>query len=131
PAGLPGLPVRRHHGRHREWLRAPNPRLQVALPGRLPGRVTEATMPKRFANLAFMTPGIAWLAVFFLVPMIALATYSFWSVSNYQIVPGFSLHNYRKAVGDPIFLDLTIRTIRIAVITTVLSMIIAYPVAYY
>ncbi len=88
-------------------------------------------MPKRFANLAFMTPGIAWLAVFFLVPMIALATYSFWSVSNYQIVPGFSLHNYRKAVGDPIFLDLTIRTIRIAVITTVLSMIIAYPVAYY
>lgn len=88
-------------------------------------------MTKRFANAAFMTPGIAWLAVFFLVPMIALATYSFWSVSNYQIVPGFALHNYRKAIGDPIFLDLTIRTIRIAVVTTALSMIIAYPVAYY
>lgn len=88
-------------------------------------------MTKRFANAVLMSPGLVWLGVFFLVPMIALATYSFWSVSNYRIVPGLSFHNYQKAIGDPIFLDLTIRTIRIAVVTTLLSMIVAYPVAYY
>jgi len=76
-------------------------------------------------------PGLAWLAVFFLVPMLALFVYSFWSVANYQIVTGFSLHNYTKALGSFIYLEITIRTIRIALVTTVLSLLIAYPVAYY
>lgn len=88
-------------------------------------------MSKRFANVVLSAPGLAWLVVFFLVPMIALFVYSFWSVANYQIVPGFSLHNYRNALGNPIFLDLTLRTIRIAVVTTVISLIVAYPVAYF
>lgn len=88
-------------------------------------------MIRRLSNIALITPSTGWLTAFFLVPMIALFVYSFWTVANYQIVPGFTLDNYEKALGSTIYLEVTLRTIRISVVTTIISLLIAYPVAYY
>src|SRR5581483_11620675 len=37
---------------------------------------------------------VAYSLVFFLAPLVFLVVLGFWTVENYQIVPGFSLANY-------------------------------------
>lgn len=88
-------------------------------------------MGRRLQSLILLAPGTLWLVAFFLVPLVAVAVYSFWRVETYQIVPDFGLHNYVKALTGTIYFDVAVRTVRIAVVVTVISFLIGYPVAYY
>lgn len=87
-------------------------------------------MKGRGAALAFVTPGLAWLIALFLLPMLIIAVYSVWRVADYVIVPDFTLANYRR-LTSALYLDVTLRTLRVAIVTTVLSLLIGYPVAYF
>jgi spermidine/putrescine transport system permease protein len=69
--------------------------------------------------------------VFFLAPLFVLFIYSFWVVENYRIVVDPGLRNYTKIISGEIYYSVAIRTIRIALVVTVLSLLIGYPVAYY
>ena len=42
---------------------------------------------------------VAYTAAFFLVPLAFFVVLGFWRVQDYQIVPGFSLENYRDIAG--------------------------------
>jgi len=82
-------------------------------------------------RLILLTPGTFWLMVFFLAPLFVLFIYSFWVVENYRIVVDPGLRNYTKIISGEIYYGVAIRTIRIALVVTVLSLLISYPVAYY
>ena len=87
-------------------------------------------MTTRPAALAFVGPGLAWMLGLFLVPMLIIATYSVWRVADYAIVPDFTALNYARLTGK-LYVDVTLRTFRVAVVTTVLALLIGYPVAFY
>lgn len=44
----------------------------------------------------FLTPLALWLGVLFLLPLLFLLWIGFWTVENFQAVPGFSFDNYRE-----------------------------------
>ena len=77
-----------------------------------------------------MAPANTWLLIFFGLPLLTVVVVSFWSVVDYKLVPGFGLHSYEKLI-QPLYLDILGRTFVIAVIVTVLSAFIGYPVAYF
>ena len=83
---------------------------------------------ERFTLLA---PGTAWLTIFFLLPLLAVFLYSFWTVENYRIVADPGLRNYSKIVTGDIYYGVAIRTFRIAFMVTAASLLISYPVAYF
>jgi len=79
-----------------------------------------------------LLPGMAWLAIFFAIPLVTLFATSLQSpvegkTGRYQ--PGFQFSNYSDAIAQywPQFL----RSFLYAGVATVLALVIAYPLAYF
>ncbi|MCD8248593.1 MAG: ABC transporter permease [Lachnospiraceae bacterium] len=84
---------------------------------------------KRFSKLAI--PYIAWAVLMLLLPMLLIAVYSFTDQGNSIIPFTFTLDNYVKFFTDPDFLLILWRSILIALKTTVLCLLLGYPIAYF
>ena len=77
-------------------------------------------------------PGVGWLLLFFIVPIVMIFAVSLGARGdNDQIVfDRLSLDNYARAF-DPTFLPTAWNSIRFALATTVLCLLIGYPIAYW
>ena len=84
---------------------------------------------KRFSQLAI--PYVVWAAIMLLLPMALIAMYSFTEPGNSIISFSFTLDHYIKFFTDPDFLLILWRSIMIAVKTTVICLLLGYPVAYF
>ena len=77
-----------------------------------------------------LVPSMVWLAVFFVIPMLIVVAVSFASRTAYgQIVFGWTFQNYARFL-DPLYISIFGRTIFIAVVTTVCTILMGYPLAY-
>ncbi|CCX75893.1 aBC transporter permease protein [Dorea sp. CAG:105] len=84
---------------------------------------------KRFQQLAW--PYIVWSVMMLVLPMALIALYSVMNQGNSIISFSFTLEHYAKFFTDPDFLLILWRSILIAVKTTVLCLLLGYPIAYY
>ncbi|WP_020061785.1 ABC transporter permease [Bacillus sp. 123MFChir2] len=75
-------------------------------------------------------PTVAWLLIFFLVPLLFVLAFAFLQRGTYGTVEmSFTLENIKR-VFDPLYMETLWETVKIAVITTVLCLLIGYPFAY-
>lgn len=84
---------------------------------------------KRFSQLAL--PYIVWAAMMLVLPMALIALYSFMQQGNSIISFSFTLEHYVKFFTDPDFLLILWRSLLIAIKTTVICLLLGYPVAYF
>ena len=84
---------------------------------------------KRFSQLA--VPYIAWAAMMLILPMALIVLYSFTTQGNSIISFSFTLEHYVKFFTDPDFLIILWRSLVIAFKTTVICLLLGYPVAYF
>jgi spermidine/putrescine transport system permease protein len=86
----------------------------------------------RSRMLALLGPGLGWLAVFFALPLVFIFIVSFGQRDAFGDVsfaqPSFA--NYLRAL-EPTFLTTVWNSLRYATLTTILSIVIAYPMAYW
>jgi len=88
---------------------------------------------QRRARTAYLLllPGIAWLGLFFVVPLVSLFFTSLQSPTGtpgvYQ--PGFEAANYLTAISD--YWPQFVKSFIYSGIATVLALVIAYPLAYF
>ncbi|MGH3033534.1 MAG: ABC transporter permease [Gaiellaceae bacterium] len=78
-----------------------------------------------------LSPALAWLAIFFLVPVVLIFLYS---VNVFAFFPGtqaFTWDAWRAFLDGGPFLDLFWKSIRMSLIVSVVAVIAAYPIAYY
>ena len=76
-------------------------------------------------------PAAFWLGIFFLAPLALILAYSFGTSGIYGgITLGFNPGNYLK-VFDPLYLQITVRTLVIATLTTLFCLALGYPLAYF
>lgn len=74
-------------------------------------------------------PAFAFLAVFFLLPQLIIFLYSLLTRGTYgEIEYIFSFKNYLN-IADPLYLSILLRSLKLAFLTTLISLIIGYPVA--
>jgi spermidine/putrescine transport system permease protein len=76
-------------------------------------------------------PPLLWVGLFLLLPYALMFAHSFWLVRGGVIVHEWNLQNYAKLLRTPVYTDVLFRTARIAGSVTVLSLLLAYPLAYY
>jgi spermidine/putrescine transport system permease protein len=77
-------------------------------------------------------PPLLWVTVFLLVPYAILFCYSFWSVSPAQVIlHNWNLQNYLQLARNPIYLQVLLRSMRIAASVTIFALLLGYPLAYY
>lgn len=74
-------------------------------------------------------PYLGWMAVFIVLPMLFVILYAFTMPGNDVVSIRFTLENFFKFF-DPVFLKVLWESFRIAVITTVLCLLIGYPLAF-
>ncbi|MFO1035637.1 MAG: ABC transporter permease [Geminicoccaceae bacterium] len=78
-----------------------------------------------------LTPAILAVGIFLALALITTLVTSFWSQDYLTIVRDFTLTNYAQTLSEPLFRVLFLRSLWIAGITTLLCVLIAYPIAYY
>ncbi|EGT3607243.1 TPA: ABC transporter permease [Clostridium perfringens] len=85
-------------------------------------------MKNRNKNLSFAAyPYVVWSAIFIVIPLLLIVFFSFTSKVDGRFV--FSLENFQR-LFEPIYFTVFIRSIWLAVLSTVLCLILGYPIAY-
>lgn len=85
---------------------------------------------KKQTGLLYTLPQIAWLIVFFAAPLCIIIAYSFLRKGLYGgVEPHFSLDAY-TAMANPNILLVTWRTLKMSIIATVLTILVALPCGY-
>jgi spermidine/putrescine transport system permease protein len=89
-------------------------------------------MLARFRGTLVVVPAIAWLAIFFLLPLALILVVSFGSRDELGriVLSDLSLDNYRRAF-NPDYLPTLVTALRYAILTTIASLLIGYPLAYW
>jgi spermidine/putrescine transport system permease protein len=91
---------------------------------------------RRRARLDLTTPGLlgpplAWLAVFFVLPVVIVGAYSF---DVYSLNPGphaFTLEAWRAFAHDHVYLRLFWKSVKMSLTVSAIIVLLAYPLAYY
>lgn len=94
-----------------------------------PPRDASAVKPVGKASW-LLAPGLTWLFVFMLVPVLFMVVVSFWSSGYYGTHPDFTFKSYLKIFQSPLYVGQLLKTLRIGAEATLLSLLISYPVAY-
>lgn len=76
-------------------------------------------------------PAVCWLLIFTVAPMFMLVVISLWTPTPFGIKQDWTIDNYRSVFTEPVYLSALFRTLRIAILTTLLSLVAAYPMALY
>lgn len=76
-------------------------------------------------------PPLVWVCVFLIVPYVFLLCFSFWQVRAGVVVHAWTLANYVQLVRNPVYLDVLLRSARIAASVTLLALALGFPLAYF
>ena len=99
--------------------------------GRRPGLRTFFRRSETLRGYALLSPTLVVMALAMCAPTIMMVTLSFWLQSGFEFDTTFSLANYAKVFGNPIFEALFLRTLAISGACALATVLIAYPMAYY
>jgi spermidine/putrescine transport system permease protein len=76
-------------------------------------------------------PPLLWVGLFLLLPYALMFAHSFWAVQDQVVVHHWNVDNYRTLFAKPVYIEVLLRTMRIAASVTVCSLLLGYPLAYY
>ena len=95
--------------------------------------VVEQPAPRRRSRTTawLLAPGMAWMALFLVVPILMMAYVSFWTQTTFKISPTLTLKSWQFFFSSATYLDALWTTIRIWLITLIATLLIGYPVALY
>jgi spermidine/putrescine transport system permease protein len=88
-------------------------------------------MYSRVYKTLVTAPPLLWVGLFLLLPYGLMFAHSLWLVRDGFLVHEWNLENYRKLISNPLYVEVLLRTMRIAASVTVLSILLGYPLAYY
>src|SRR5438132_1930542 len=74
---------------------------------------------------------VAWLVVFFLVPIAIVAAYSFDVYSLFPGKHGFTLAAWREFAHSSVYLALFWKSVKMSLTVSAIIVVLAYPLAYY
>ncbi|MBX2884645.1 MAG: ABC transporter permease [Granulosicoccus sp.] len=84
----------------------------------------------RWQAWRFILPALVWTLAFFVLPFVFMVVMSLWQRVGGNIVASWNLDNYLDFFAKPHHVKALINSIEISLTVTVLSIIIAYPLAW-
>ncbi|MEW2303515.1 ABC transporter permease [Streptomyces sp. NPDC006655] len=80
-----------------------------------------------------LTAPLLWLAVLYLGSLAVLFVSAFWTTDSFtsQVVKVWSADNFHELVTTPVFRQVILRSVGVALAVTALCAVIAFPVAFY
>lgn len=88
-------------------------------------------MNRKLSEWFLTLPSLVWLIFLFLIPSIIVFLYAFKTSDVYgAIESGWTLETFKSLI-TPYYVQITLRTLWLSILTTVLSLSLAIPVGYY
>ncbi len=84
---------------------------------------------KHYKHLVY--PYVVWISIMVVMPMILIMLYAFTKEGNAVTDFVFTLDNFKKFFVDGTNLSILLRSLRVAVITTIVCILIGYPAGYF
>ena len=84
---------------------------------------------KQFRKMTY--PYVVWISIMIVIPMLMILLYAFTKQGNDVTTFLFTLENFKRFFVDTIFLEVLARSLRIAIETTLVCILIGYPAAYF
>ena len=82
-------------------------------------------------GLTLVSPTFLYALLLLAAPLAAIVLLSFWTQQFLTIQRDFTLANYTEALTDPLYRELMLRSLRISGLVTLVTVTLAFPVAYY
>lgn len=83
---------------------------------------------KSFRNMVY--PYLIWSIIMVIIPMLLILVYAFTKEGNSVKTVSFTLENFEKFFSDKLFIEVLLRSLYIALATTVICILLGYPAAY-
>jgi len=83
---------------------------------------------KQFRSMTY--PYVLWITGIIVVPMLLIVLYAFTESGNDVLTFRFTFENFIRFVTDRVFLAVLLRSLYIALGTTVICVLLGYPIAY-
>jgi len=91
----------------------------------------QRALRRRLEIGAMLSPAVLLLTLFILMPLCVVFAYSFALRDPYgAVLPGFTLDNYRE-LFQGVYLLVFVNSFKLAAATTVICLLVGYPVAYF
>ena len=105
---------------------------QMSVSGLTPAAHRALPVVKALSHMRVLglTPAVSWTLAFFVGPLIVMLIYSFYSFTNFRIVSDATLSNYTDFFTNSLFHTAVKNSFIITASTTVISILIAFPLAY-
>ncbi len=94
-------------------------------------RLRRAARTESARGLALVSPPLFYALLMLAAPLGTILLFSFWTQDFLTIDRTFTLDNYREALSDPLYGELLFRSLRIAGAVTVVTVLLAFPIAYF
>lgn len=76
-------------------------------------------------------PGVLFILVTLLLPLLAIFMFSFWRTESYELYPDWNLDNYRVLFTEAAYRTFLLRSLLGAAATSLICLLYAWPVAYF
>ena len=82
-------------------------------------------------GLLLVSPTFLYAILLLAAPLILVVMFSFWTQDYLDLDTTPTLANYKEAWSEPLYRELMLRSLRISVLVTTVTVLSAFPVAYY
>ena len=78
-----------------------------------------------------VSPPALYALLLLAAPLLTIVMFSFWTQNFMEVDRTFRLDNYREALTDPLYRTLMLRSLRVAGLVTLVTVLLAFPIAYF
>lgn len=82
-------------------------------------------------TLLLLSPGVLWIALFLMAPLIMMVYVSFWTQTTFTIKSDLTLQSWINFFNSDTYFGALLRTIRIWLTVLIITLVIGYPVALF
>lgn len=82
-------------------------------------------------GFALISPPLLYSALVLAAPLVTILAYSFLKDGYLTVIREFTLENYVAVWSDPIFRKIMLRSVVVAALVTLVTVVLAFPVAYF
>lgn len=92
---------------------------------------TKGLGPEARSGLALISPPLVYTVLMLAAPLLTILAFSFFKDGYLTVIREFTLENYTAVMHDPIFRVVMLRSLGVAMAVTLVTVVLAFPVAYY
>ena len=86
---------------------------------------------RRHRQFMLLAPGVIWMLIFLVIPLLMMVYVSFWTQTTFAITPDLTLKSWFTFFASETYFGALLRTLRIWLTVLALTLLVGYPVALF